>query len=420
MVYQTSRKRIMKQNTKITKKQHGGSGAVACVGDGKSQKSTTGPLQRSMNQALTAGNVAEMRKLIAENKELFATTCERGIITMLLRFAIQQNDDELISTIFHRLTMKRDFFDLMVYKHDVDYNINLFTTYIDSALLESKDIRFIIENNLLYLLNYLDGKFMYDSGGVKSTFDKSILCRYLLPDCAYYIAKIMAESIDQIMKMDPKIKAEKEANERLRMANQKMRPVVEEMRHLEYDVIIDGGNILHSRNGIPNPGDLESVLAIVRARRLRPIVIIHQSHTNIRNKKAASYAPRVNELLAGVQHLITPAHVNDDLFILLAYLIRIDGIQQSGYHPQPNGPTCHIITRDTYTDHMALFKKTEKNMSTDFGGHLAHNLISFTNVNGNIQIPVLKGYSGCIQVIGSVVYIPLSGANVGHFEEIQL
>jgi hypothetical protein len=397
MVYQLSRKRTKKQIKKRTKKKYGGSGAVACLGDGKGQKSKTGPLQRNMNQALTTGNVAEMRKLIAENQELFAKTCERGIITMLLRFAIQQRDDALISTVFHRLTMKRDFFDLMVYKNDVDYNIHLFTTYIDLALLEPKDIRFIIENNLLYLLNYLDGKFIYDAGGVKSTFDKSILCRYLLPDCAYYIAKIM--------ELNPPITKNRE---------------VERMRALEYDVIIDGGNVLHSRNGIPNPADLESVLAIVRARRLRPIIILHQSHTNIKNKKTASYAPRVNELLASVPHIITPAHVNDDLFILLAYLMRIDTIQRGGYRLRHNGSTCHIITRDTYTDHMALFKKTEKNMSTDFGGHLAHNLISFTNVNGNIQIPVLKGYSECIQVIGSSVYIPLSGANVGHFEQIQL
>ncbi len=418
MVYRTSRKRTMKLYGGT------GAGAVVCREDVKSKKAApgtgTGLLQRSMNQALTTGNVAEMRKLIAENKELFDTTCERGIITMLLRFAIQQHDDALISTVFHRLTMKRDFFDLMVYKNHVDYNIHLFTTHIDSALLEPKDIRFIIENNLVYLLNYLDGKFMYDSGGVKTTFDTSILCRYLLPDCAYYIAKIMAASIAQIIEKDPKIKAEKDAGEKMRLANAKMRPVVERMRALEYDVIIDGGNILHSRNGIPNPADLESVLAIVRARGLRPIIIIHQSHTNVRNKKTESYAPRVNQLLDGVQHIITPAHVNDDLFILIAYLMRLDTIQGGGYHPQHNGPTCHIITRDTYTDHMALFKKMEKNTSTDFGGHLAHNLVSFTNVNGNIQIPALKGYSGCIQVIGSTVYIPLSGPNVGHFERLEL
>jgi hypothetical protein len=196
---------------------------------------------------------------------------------------------------------------------------------------------------------------------------------------------------------------------------------VERMRGaLEYDVIIDGGNVLHSRNGIPNPADLESILGIVRGRGLRPIVIIHQSHTNIKNKKTESYAPRVNQLLAGVQHIITPAHINDDLFILLAYLIRIDKIQRGGYHPRPNGSTCHIITRDTYTDHMALFKKTEKNVPSDFGGHLAHNLVSFTNVNGNIQIPALKGYSECIQVIGASVYVPLSGLNAGQFERLEL
>lgn len=414
MLYKISRKR----NPKRFKKLYGGAGA--CAFDVKSKKAATGPLQRRMNEALTTGNVVEMRQIITDNQTLFATTCERGIITMLLRFAIQQRDDALISIIFDRLSMKRDFFDLMVYKHDTDYNIHLFTTYIDSALLEPKDIRFIIENDMFYLFNYLDGKFIHDLGGVKSTFNKSILCRYLLSDSAYYIAKIMAASIAQIMEKDPKIKAEKDAGEKLRLANEKMRPVVERIRALEYDAIIDGGNILHSRNGIPNPIDLESVLCIARERGLRPIVIIHQSHTNIKNKKTEIYAPRVNQLLLGVQHIITPAHVNDDLFILLAYLMRIDNIHRGGYRPHPNGPTCHIITRDTYTDHMALFKKTEKNVSSDFGGHLAHNLVPFTNVNGNIRVPVLKGYSDCIQVIGTNVYIPLSGPHSGEFEQLKL
>jgi len=414
MLYKISRKR----NPKRFKKLYGGTGA--CAVDVKSKKAATGPLQRRMNEALTTGNVVEMRQIITDNQTLFATTFERGIITMLLRFAIQQRDDALLSIIFGRLSMKRDFFDLMVYKQNVDYNIHLFNTYIDSALLGPKDIRFIIDNNMLYLFNYLDGKFIYDLGGIKSTFDTSVLCRYLLPDCAYYIAKIMAASIAQIMEKDPKIKAEQNASERMRLANEKMRPVVARIRALEYDVIIDGGNILHSRNGIPNPIDLETVLGIIHERGIRPIIIIHQSHTNIRNKKTESYAPRVNQLLTRVQHIITPTHVNDDLFILLAYLIRLDTIKRSGYTPRPNGQTCHIITRDTYTDHMALFKKTEKNVSSDFGGHLAHNLVPFVNVNGNIRIPALKSYSDCIQVMGTSVYVPLSGPNAGQFEKLQL
>ena len=434
MVYRTSRKRTAKQNTKRSMKLYGGSGAGACAGAKSHVKSETGPLQRRMNDALTKGNIVEMRTIIADNQELFAKTCERGIITMLLRFAIQQGDYELISFIFDRLSMKRDFFDLMVYKKDTAYNIHLFTTYIDSDLLEPKDIRFIIENDMLYLFNYLDGKFLKDSAGIKSVCDTSMLCRYLLPDCAYYIAKIMEvsirqinESITKIMESDPKFRAEKDAGKKKRMIDERVRPIVEQMhqviermRGLDYDVIIDGGNILHSLNGIPNPTDLETVVGIVRTRGLRPIVIIHQSHTNVENKKTKSYAPRVNQILAGVQHIITPAHINDDLFILLAYLMRIDTINRSGYRPHPNGPTCNIITRDTYTDHIALFKKIEKNRSSDFGGHLAHNLVSFTNVKGNIQFPVIKGYSDCIQVIGTSVYVPLSGPNIGQFEQLHL
>ena len=413
-MYRT-RKRAAK-HTKRTMKLYG-------TGNAKGVKSE---IQRRMNDALTKGDTTEMRKIIAENQDLVAKTHERGILTMLLRFAIQQRDDALISVIVDRLSMKRDFFDLMVYKKDIAYNIHLFTTYIDSDLLEPKDIRFMIENNMVYLFKYLDGKFLKDAAG-KPVEDTSMLRRYVLPDCAYYIAKIMEVSTDQIrehiakMASEPKFESDagkRILDKRVHSVIEQMNRVIERMHGLEYDVILDGGNILHSRhNGKPNPTDLETVIGIVRDRGLRPMVIIHQSHTNVKNKKTESYAPRVKKLLAGVQHMITPAHVNDDLFILLAYLMRMDTIHSS---PHPNGPTCNIITRDTYTDHMALFKKMEKNRSTDFGGHLADNLVSFTNVRGNIQVPVIKGYSDCIQVIGTSVYVPLSGPNIGQFEQLHL
>ena len=97
-----------------------------------------------MNELLQSGKMDEFRTLLQQNPELIQTTREKGIITMVLRFAILEHDDALITSVFDRLSMKRDYFALMVYKPDPEYCTHLFTRYIDAALLDSKDIRFMI------------------------------------------------------------------------------------------------------------------------------------------------------------------------------------------------------------------------------------------------------------------------------------
>jgi hypothetical protein len=110
----------------------------------------------------------------------------------------------------------------------------------------------------------------------------------------------------------------------------------------------------------------------------------------------------VNKILeqgGGVSAIITPPCLNDDLFILLAYLIRTD-----------RALPCSIVTRDTYTDHMDTFKNPQKNVSDDFGKYLANDLISFTNdAFGCMHVPPTqtKPFSNCIQIVEPHAYIPL-------------
>ena len=360
-------------------------GAAAQQGEILTKKQL-GLFQREMNEALSKKRTDEMRKIVYGNSALIATTCEKGIITMTLRFAIQEGDDALIASLIGRLSMKRDFFELMVYKGDPVYSAHLFETHIDCAVLEQKDVRFMIENGLTFLLRHLDGKFLHDAGGTKTEFDKSsTLRRYSLQNCTHYIEKII-----KVIETNPKNKKQSHV------------AIVKQLNAIAatYDIIIDGGSVLHSRNGQPNPNDLRKMIDLLKTRGHSPLVVIHTSHTNV--KLNPTYAPDVNKILeqgGGVSAIITPPCLNDDLFILLAYLTRTD-----------RALACSIVTRDTYTDHMDTFKNPQKNVSGDFGKYLANDLISFTNdAFGRMHVPPTqtKPFSNCIQIVEPYAYIPL-------------
>ena len=366
-----------------------------------------GQLQRRMNELLQSNKMDEFRLLLDENAELIDTTREKGIITMVLRFAILEHDDARIASVFDRLSMKRDYFALMIYNPDSEYCAHLFTRYIDAALLDSKDIRFIIENCLTFLFRYLDGKFLHDSssqsnsqGGRELVECEPCLSRYALQGCEHYIQKIVAQ-----IEKDPKNKSKQHL------------PVLKNLEKLTplYDAIIDGGNVLHSRNGIPCVDDLNAMIQLVRRNGCSPLVVIHKSHTD--ERRNPSYAPRINAMLRDVPHITTPAGLNDDLFILLAYLMRI----QKEERKQKNGSRISIITRDTYTDHMDKFKRAEKDVSDDFGKYLASDLVSFVNDGGgNIRINFQPAVSHCIQIIEPHAYIPVIIEKKCAFRKIQL
>ena len=376
-----------------------------------------GRLQRTMNELLQSGKMDKFRELLEENAELIQTTREKGIITMVLRFAILEHDDARIACVFDRLSMKRDYFALMVYNPDPEYCAHLFTRYIDAALLDSKDIRFMIENRLTFLFRYLDGKFLHDSrptcdGGGElvesepclSTSLSTSLSRYTLQNSDHYIQKIIAQIEKDQIEKDPKNKSQQHV------------AVLKKLRETSsYDAIIDGGNVLHSYNGSPNPDDLNAMIQLVRRNGCSPLVVIHKSHTD--ERRNPSYAPRINAALRDVPHIITPIGLNDDLFILLAYLMRI----QKEEWKQKNGSRVSIITRDTYTDHMDKFKRAEKDVSDDFGKNLASDLVPFVNNGGgNIQFHLQPLISHCIQIVEPYAYVPVIIEKMHTFRKIQL
>ena len=203
-----------------------------------------GRLQRTMNELLQSNKMDEFRILLNQNEELIQTTREKGIITMVLRFAILNDDDARIASVFDRLSMKRDYFALMVYNPEPEYCAHLFTRYIDAALLDSKDIRFMIENRLTFLFRYLDGKFLNDSrptcDGGELVESETSLSRYTLQGCEHYIKKIVAQ-----IEKDPKNKSKQHL------------PVLKALGEIVsstlYDAIIDGGKFDFAASGrFPN------------------------------------------------------------------------------------------------------------------------------------------------------------------------
>ena len=363
----------------------------------KLAKKESGLFQKRMSEAFRTNRIDEMRKLVDENVEMVRTTTERGIITMTLRLAIQERDESLISVLFDRLSMKRDYFELMIYKRDPDYSIRLFEAHIDVALLEPKDIKMFVEHGMTHLFRFLDGKFIPYTEGVRTEFDaSSVLRRYALPDCNHYIEKI-TNAIDS----NPKNKT------RRHIATVDQIRALATSTSVGYDVIIDGGNVLHSRNGQPNPEDLHRMITTLQARGHSPLVILHVSHTDLHKTTHDSrdYVLKVNNVLetSKVHFITTPYGLNDDLFILLAYLIRIESGLGSG---------CSIVTRDTYTDHMDAFKNRQKNVSDDFGKYLAQDLVPFTAADAYQQMHIPdtapKPYTNCIQIVEPYAYIPLS------------
>ena len=355
-----------------------------------------GRLQRTMNELLQSGKNDEFRTLLDQNAGLIQTTREKGIITMILRFAILERDDARIASVFDRLSMKRDYFALMVYNPDPEYCIHLFTRYIDAALLDSKDVRFMIENRLTFLFRFLDGKFLHDSSSQCQNSEELVefelcLSRYILQNSEHYIQKIVAQ-----MEKDPKNKSKQHV-----AVIKKLSQIVSSTITPAYDAIIDGGNVLHSYNGTPNADDLNAMIQIVQRNGYNPLVVIHKSHTD--ERRNPSYAPRINAILRDVPHIITPVGMNDDLFILLAYLIRIQKEKRK------NGSRILIITRDAYTDHMDKFKRAEKDVSDDFGKYLASDLVSFVNDGGgNMHINLQPAVSHCVQIVDSYAYVPVT------------
>lgn len=293
----------------------------------------------------------EIGKIFTEHEEILKTTKNKGLITTLLRYGIRTNNSELIKSLIPKLSMKRDYFELMLHFNSKEINSTLFEKNINFDSILPDDIKFIIENDMSYLLKFLEGKFIeVDYPGYYPDTTYIPLKKYYFDKCEEYF-NLIASKIHKVDK------------ERLLVA-----------LDTDYSVIIDAGNVLHSRDGNVNFNDLETVVNSFS----NPLIIIHKRH--LENKDILKFLQKKN-------HFITPTNYCDDLFILLAYLKK-----------SLDRTTCKIITNDKYTDH------TFEN--NDFRFHVNDDSVNYTNIKGIITFNTIYSFSRCIQVIENDVYVP--------------
>jgi hypothetical protein len=307
-------------------------------------------LCRQFYENLNNGNIKLVEEEILTNYKIenLLKVKNKGLISLILQYAILVNNQEIISTVIPFISMKRDFFTLILSnRRNEDYCKKLFIDKIDKNSITQKDILFIIENNLHFLLPLLNGVFieLELEGSVK--YDVRFKKYYLNNTKKYedhFFKKINSEIVLNFLH---KI-------------------------NTEYNFIIDAGNIIFSRNGTFGDHSIEDLKHVINSFS-NSLIIIHQKH--LKNKK-------IKEMLSNQLYFATPYGLNDDIFIILAYLKN----------------QVNIITNDNYKDHTI-----DENI---FRVQLLDNLIKYENNKGKIKFNDIRSYSRCIQVIDDITFIP--------------
>lgn len=294
--------------------------------------------------------LGSIQKIIDEyTLPTLVNTKNKGLISLILQYGIIIDNTEIIELIKPYLSMTRDFLHLIVYnREDVEKCRDIFKN-INLELFLQKDVEFLIENKLYFLLPYLEEMYIkLDMEG--SDIYNSKLKKYSLENPDKYVP-IFSKGID---------------NKILKQFN--------DVISKNYDTIIDAGNILFSQIGqigSQSIEDLKNVIDIYP----NSLIIIHKRH--LKDKK-------IVEVIQGKLFYATPPNMDDDLFIILAYLKN----------------QVNIITNDNFKDHT---------IDDDYlRYHINDILIKYTNNNGKFTFKPICKYTECIQVIDDCVYIPSS------------
>lgn len=264
------------------------------------------------------------------------------------------------------LLMKRDYLNMILYYYnkDINYAISIFSNKIitKNLILLSKDIDFILDNNMFDLLPLLNEVFICTSINTLpyTTNYNNLELKYLNKiDCDTILQNIIISDIKY----------------NFDISNVK--------------TIIDGCNIIHSRTGKITHNSLEDLKIVIEMATIKfgkPLVVIHKRHLKT--------LPKLMETLKilNVPYILTPPGYDDDLYILYFFLMLKSKV--------------FIISNDKYRDH--IFKYNNINQK-------AKNIITQMTVgyknSQNILIDDIPMYSQCIQHIGNSIYIPHISGN---------
>ena len=272
-----------------------------------------------------------------------------SLISLIFEFGINTNNQEIITKIFPFITRRRDYFHYLLYiKEDEELCKKIFIENIKIESIIQKDINFLIDNKLFFLIKCLDGFFI---------------------------------KMDCLGKKYPEIKFNKYKFDFSKINFEKIASIVDDKNMIKflnvllwnkYPYIIDAGNVLFSRTGELDDYSIKD-LDYVSSKFKDSLIIIHSKH--LKNEK-------IKNLLKDKSYFPTPHGFNDDIFIIMTYLYN----------------NCKIITNDNYKDH-TINNNHLRNFIFD-------DLIKFCNKDGIFIFKDEIDYSQCIQVINDKIYIP--------------
>lgn len=323
-------------------------------------------LARTLHEANNSIDIFEA--IVCNNIDKLLETKHNGIVSKLIEYYIHNNNDNMISHIVTYMEnidnfqlMKRDY--LHIIKYYYNDNIILACDIFQHKVLNNeflmKDIDYIVDNNMNQLLIYLDGLFIktsYSNNMVKPIINNSMKL-YTISDA----------KIDNILKY---------INHNINM-------------NMLSSAIIDGGSVIHNRNGMITKhsiGDLINIITKVRKEIGEPLLVIHKRHMKtIPNLVSMLEENKVN-------YYMTPPNINDDMFILYFFL---------KLRTKP-----FIITNDKYRDHIFSFEKSKEKI---IGMSQFKDVIEQQTLDFNCMTDYIKTkptFSNCIQVIDNNIYIP--------------
>ncbi len=326
-----------------------------------------------------------------------------GIVSNLLQYYIGLSNNTMIEYIVTKVElldkfqlMKRDYLHLIKYYYaDEEKFIWIFnklfskTNHNTEAIIQTKDIDFMIENRMTKILSKLTGLFI----------ESSLESHYPIVNPKYIQLKTYCSSANVSSHILESIEHELGIESKTILNNFWMKQTT------EFNPIIDGGNVLHSRNGTIGAHslkDLENLIQMVTINVGNPLLILHKRH--IKN------IPNLTQILHNkkISYFLTPYNVNDDMFILWFFL------------KTNSNPKSFIISNDKYRDHIFKFETDKKKSNMDFSWSQFKNIIGQQTLGYDVvnnYIDNKPEYSRCIQQINDKIYVP----NInGGFIEIPL
>lgn len=298
-------------------------------------------------------------------KMKLSTKNKRSFNSLLIKYFINKSKpDNAFRIIANNDVMKRDYFEYIkfIFKNNNDRADKIFKEISKKFTFLDKDLTFLIENNLIDLLQYLDGLYIKFNSLEKISNLESL--KFYNPINTE--KKVILEYISKKLRVQDDIKY---------------------LTEYEADIIIDGGNISYYDSGQLNYKHFETIIKMIKTQFSKPLLIIHTKHKN--NSIVANTIKKYN-----IRTIFTPYGVNDDYYILYCIIYW----------------NSYVLTLDYYKDHIFEISKILKDINDKFRYYINEKIIKYTHKN----IESIPKYSNCIQFIDNYVYIPTNGGFVSY------